>query len=469
MSKTKNKTKFFQNIEITDFAGEGKSVARIDDLVVFVEGAIPGDIIDLRITEVKKNYMVAVQTKLHQPSVFRTEAFCEHFGTCGGCKWQHLQYQKQLDFKQQQVVDNLTRIGKLVIPSVQPILASPFTKYYRNKLDFTFTDTRWLTTDEISAGKANIDRRGLGFHIPRQYDKVLDIKQCYLQPEPSNAIRLALKDFAWDNNLSFYDLREKKGFFRSLVIRNTEAGEVMVTIQFGENNIAQIHATLDFLKNKFPQITSLNYIINQKLNDTFADLDIVCYHGLPYITERMENLAFRIGVKSFYQTNPSQAYHLYKVARNLAGLTGKEIVYDLYTGTGTIALFVAQQAKKVIGIEYVAEAIEDAKINAQINQINNTDFYAGDMKYILNTDFIARNGKPDVIITDPPRPGMHEDVIKVILLAAPQKIVYVSCNPATQARDLALMSDFYEVKYVQPVDMFPHTFHVENVVLLERK
>lgn len=471
MSRKKDKSKplpILENITIADFAAEGKSIARVDNMVIFVEGAVPQDVVDLQIVYKKKSYMEAVPVKFHAYSPKRTDSFCEHFGVCGGCKWQNLAYAEQITYKQQQVIDALTRIGKIALPACNPIIGSAETKFYRNKLDYSFSNKRWLTTDEIQKedlGSLN----ALGFHVPKRYDKILDIKNCYLQPEPSNSIRLALKKFALDNNLPFFDIKLHTGFFRNLIIRTANTGEVMVLLTFFENDQAAVEKTMQFLKDTFPQITSLLYAHNPKGNDTINDLDIKLFHGNPYLTETMEDLQFRVGAKSFFQTNSAQAYQLYKVARDFANLTGSEIVYDLYTGTGTIANFVAKKAKYVIGLEYVAEAIEDAKINSQINKITNTEFHAGDMKDLLNESFMQSHPKPDVIITDPPRAGMHEDVVKMLLQIEAQKIVYVSCNPATQARDLAWLDAKYAVKIVQPVDMFPHTHHVENVVLLEKR
>lgn len=464
----------FEKVTILDYAAEGKSIARIDGMVVFVENAVPEDVVDLQVVYKKKSYMEAVATNFHSYSPKRATQFCEHFGVCGGCKWQNLAYQDQLSYKQQQVIDSLTRIGKIEFPTSLPILASEKTQFYRNKLEYTFSNKKWLTEkpqkDETSPNiPLGDDMNALGFHVPKRYDKILDIKNCYLQPEPSNSIRLAIKKYADDNNLSYFDIKQRSGFLRTLMIRTANTGEVMVLVTFFDNNQEQIIALMEFLKKNFPQITSLLYVHNPKGNDTFQDLDIQTFHGKPYLTETMEDLQFRVGAKSFFQTNSTQAYELYKVARNFANLTGNEVVYDLYTGTGTIANFVAHQAKQVIGLEYVAEAIEDAKINSQINNIHNTQFYAGDMKDLLNDGFMQNHPKPDVIITDPPRAGMHEDVVKMLLKIEAPRIVYVSCNPATQARDLALLDEKYVVKAVQPVDMFPHTHHVENVVLLEKR
>jgi len=464
----KKKTKTFEKVLIERFAGEGRCVSRIDDTVVFVEGVAPGDVVDIKTVEIKKNYMVAVPTYFHERSADYTEPFCSHFGVCGGCKWQNLRYEKQLDYKQQQVTETLQRIGKIRVGEILPIIGAVQNRYYRNKMEYTFTDARWLTAEELASDQT-FDRRGVGFHIPKQFDKVLDIQTCYLQDDLSNQIRNALRTFAIENNLSFFNLKEKTGFLRGVVIRNTSLGEWLVLLQFGEDNSSAIKLTMQFLADTFPMITSLNYVINTKLNDSYTDLPVFTFQGTPYITERMENLQFRIGVKSFYQTNSAQAYNLYKVARDMARLTGKETVYDLYTGTGTIALFIASFAQKVVGIEYVPEAIEDAKINAMVNQITNVVFYAGDMKDIFTDTFIKENGSPDVIITAPPRTGMHPDVVSTLLRLACPRIVYVSCNPATQARDLQMLASLYDVVQTCAVDMFPHTYHVENVALLEKK
>jgi len=466
-----NKEKFpiLEKIPITGIAAEGKCIARTEDMVIFVEGvAAPGDIVDLRITRKKKNFIEAVPVRFHQYSAQRVEAFCEHFGVCGGCKWQHIPYQGQLAYKQQQVIDNLERIAKVPLPEIQHILPSAQTQYYRNKLEFTFSPNRWLTNEDIQSDK-QFDRRTLGFHIPKRFDKILDIAHCYLQPEPSNPIRLAVKDYGRKHNLSFFDNVKNEGFLRNLIIRTSGTGEIMVILQVYHDDQPVIRELLSHLHTSFPEITSLQYVINPKGNDTFHDLEVHLFAGKPFIMEQMENLQFRVGPKSFYQTNSLQAYELYKITRDYAGLQGHEIVYDLYTGTGTIANFVAHQAKKVVGLEYVAMSIEDAKVNSQINQVTNTAFLAGDMKHLLTEELFSQHGKPDVVITDPPRAGMDSQVIDMLLLAAPEKIVYVSCNPATQARDIALLDAKYAVKAVQPVDMFPHTYHVENIALLMKK
>lgn len=466
--RRKIKPELLTEIAIERMAAEGKCLARVNGQVIFVSGVAPGDVVDLRIVKKKRNYLEGAPVKFHTYSEQRAEPFCQHYSTCGGCKWQHIDYQHQVAYKQQEVVDQLTRIGKVDLPPISPILSSDKTREYRNKLEFTFSNKRWLTREEIAQGD-DINRNGLGFHMPGQFDKVLNIQHCHLQEDPSNAIRLAVRDYALSHGFTFYDLVNHGGLLRNLIIRTSSTGEIMVIVQFGENNPADIQKIMDYIHGSFSEITSLNYVINTKKNETFHDLEVVCYKGAPYITEKMENLAFRIGPKSFYQTNSSQAYALYKVARDFAGLTGEEIVYDLYTGTGTIAQFVASQAKKVVGIEYVTEAIEDAKTNAQLNGLSNCHFYAGDMKDLLNHELIQKEGRPDVIISDPPRAGMHPDVVQTLLQIAPHKIVYVSCNPSTQARDLALLDAAYAVKAVQPVDMFPHTHHVENVVLLEKR
>lgn len=471
--KKKEKNQILSTITVQGIAAEGKCIAKWDDKIVFLPGnqTAPGDVIDAQVTKKKSNYLEARPIKFHQLAENRVEAFCSHFGFCGGCKWQHIPYSQQLQFKQQQVVDNLTRIGKLQLPDIQPIISSENTRYYRNKLEFTFSNWRWFSTEEMQSGE-ELEKNGLGFHIPGFYDRVLDVEHCYLQAEPSNQIRLAVKEYAIQNKLDFFNLRPQTGFLRNLLIRNTSVGDWMVAVIFAHvnsENELEIAKLMQFLQEKFPQITSLQYFINPKLNDNFLDLEPILFAGKPYIEEEMEGLRFRIGPKSFYQTNSLQAYELYKIARQMADLQGDELVYDLYTGTGTIANFVAKKARQVIGLEYVSEAIEDAKVNSAINQIQNTLFFAGDIKDLLNASFLAQYGKPDVIITDPPRAGMHEDVTRMILIAEPQKIVYISCNPATQARDLAILAEKYAIVEVQPVDMFPHTHHVENVVKLVKR
>lgn len=464
----KMKNKVIENLLIERIAAEGKCVGHHEGKVVFVANVAPGDVVDVRVTRGKSSYMEGESIKFHKYSKDRIEPFCSHFGTCGGCKWQHINYALQKDYKRQQVVDQFERIAKVSIPEVRPTLGSEKTQYYRNKMDYTFSNKRWLTLEEIKSG-AEFERNALGFHIPKMFDKIIDIDKCYLQGGISNDVRNDLRAFARENNLSFYDIRNQSGLLRNLIIRTTSTGQTMVIVQFGENDPESIDLVMEFLKGKFPEITSLLFVINTKGNETFNDLELVTFAGLPYIEEEMEGLKFRIGPKSFYQTNSEQAYELYKVTRDFAGLKGDEVVYDLYTGTGTIANFVAKQAKQVIGIEYVEAAIEDAKLNSQINGLDNTLFYAGDMKDMLNEEFIANHAAPDVIITDPPRAGMHEDVVNMLLRLAAPKIVYVSCNPATQARDVAILSEKYSVEKVQPVDMFPQTYHVENIVLLTLK
>lgn len=469
MARKQKPLPFFENITITDVAAEGKAIAKVDDLVIFVPYVAPGDVVDLQLTRKKNKYAEAKPVHFHKLSEKRSEPFCEHFGVCGGCKWQHLPYEEQLKFKHKQVFDNLTRIGKVDLPEFFPILGSEKTKEYRNKLEFTFSNKRWLTDEERFSDTKFEDMDALGFHIPGMFDKVLDVKKCWLQDNISNRIRLEVKDFCLKNGLTFFDLRNKGGMMRNIIIRTSSTGEIMVIVVFYENDEEKRTALLQNIADKFPEITSLQYVINQKANDTISDQEVIVFKGSDCIFEAMEDLKFKISPKSFYQTNSEQAYNLYSITREFAGLTGNQLVYDLYTGTGTIANFVAHQSKQVIGIEYVPDAIEDAKINAKLNNLDNTLFFAGDMKDILNEDFIHQYGRPDVIITDPPRAGMHEDVVKTILFAAPQRIVYVSCNPATQARDLSLLDEAYRVVKVQPVDMFPHTHHVENVVLLEKR
>ena len=459
-----------KDIEITGIAAEGKALTRVDDMVVFVPYCVPGDIVDLQVTKKKHSFMEARVERIVKPSEERCEAVCKHYGVCGGCKWQILPYPAQLRYKQQQVADNLTRIGKVALPEISPILGSKHIYAYRNKLEFTFADRKWLSWDEIHAagGLENIDNSyGLGFHITNCFDKVLDIEECHLMPNINNRIRNGIRQFAREHAMTFYNEHTHQGQLRTLILRANHKGEIMLILSFGEALDDNGFALLEWLHREFPEIVSLQYVVNTKYNDTIGDLDVQVYFGADHIMEEMEGLQFKVGPKSFYQTNTEQAYELYKVARDFAELTGEERVFDLYTGTGTIANFVAKQAKQVIGIEYVPEAIEDAKVNAQLNHLSNTLFFAGDMKDILNEDFIAQYGRPDVIITDPPRAGMHEDVVKTILFAEPKRIVYVSCNPATQARDLALLDEKYQVTKVQPVDMFPHTQHVENVVQLQ--
>lgn len=458
-----------ENVKIEAVAAEGKSLAHVDGTVVFVEFAVPGDIVNVKVTKKKKNYMEGFILEIVKPSEDRLQPFCEHFGICGGCRWQPLPYDMQLKAKQQQVWDQLVRIGHLEIPDISPILPSDKTKYYRNKLEFTFSNKRWIYNNEDPDSLTDEERLGLGFHVGKFFDKVLDIKHCSLQPEPSNEIRLFIREYAISHNLEFYNIRENTGFLRNIIVRNNQVGDVMLTVCFAYDDQDKIVPMLNAIAAEFPQIKSLHYVINEKLNDSISDLDCILYKGEDAIWETMGKLKFKIGPKSFYQTNSEQAYKLYSVAKEFAALTGNEVVYDLYTGTGTIAQFISDKASKVIGIEYVKEAIEDARINAEANGITNCTFFDGDMKDILTADFIKEHGKPEVMIIDPPRAGMHPDVVKVIMEAAPERIVYVSCNPASQARDLAMMSTMYEITAVQPVDMFPHTMHVENVCALKLK
>lgn len=474
-----------ENLVVETMAAEGKCVSRIDGKVIFLEGGAPGDTVDAQLTKIKSSFLEGKVTAIRKFSADRDQPFCMHFGICGGCSWQHINYLTQLLYKQKQVVDNLERIGGLNLPSIMPILGSSKTTFYRNKLDYTFSAERWLTKEELHARKSEAGREegkqkiiytqedvALGYHIPRKYDLVFDVKECFLQPDPSNNIRLAVRDEATRANIPFFDLRKQVGFLRTITIRTANTGETMVILQVTYDKMEWIEQILRRLEKDFPQITSFQYVINGKKNDTFSDLNIICWKGNPYITEKMPRpdgsglLQFRVGPKSFYQTNSDQAYELYKIAWQMAGLKGDELVYDLYTGTGTIANFIAGNAKKVVGLEYVAAAIDDAKVNSAINNISNTDFYAGDIKDLLDDAFLAKHGRPDVVITDPPRAGMHEDVCRMLLKAEPKKIVYVSCNPATQARDLKILSEKYEIMGVKPVDMFPHTMHVENVVSL---
>ena len=472
MARKKKELPLLEKVTITDVAAEGKAVAKVNELVIFVPYVVPGDVVDLQVKRKKNHYAEAVAVKFHEKSPLRTEPFCSHFGVCGGCKWQCLSYEEQLKYKQKQVFDNLTRIGKVELPEFRPILGSEKTRFYRNKLEFTFSNKRWLTEEEVKQDVKYDQMNAVGFHIPGAFDKVLAIDKCWLQDDISNQIRNAVRDYAYAHNFPFFDLRTQEGLLRNIMIRTSSTGELMVVLQCkvtDDEGRRKMEEILQFMADSFPQITSLMYVINNKCNDTIGDLDVEVFKGNDHIFAEMEGLRFKVGPKSFYQTNSEQAYNLYKVAREFAGLTGNELVYDLYTGTGTIANFVARKARKVVGIEYVPEAIEDAKVNSALNGIDNTLFYAGDMKDILTNDFIAEHGRPDVIITDPPRAGMHNDVIDVILAAEPKRIVYVSCNPATQARDLQLLDGKYKVTAVQPVDMFPHTHHVENVVQLERR
>ena len=456
-----------EQIAILDFAAEAKCIAKVNDEVIFVQGAVaPGDIADLRILKSKKSFKQAQAINIQALSPQRTDVKCAHFGICGGCKWQHVSYEAQIAFKERQVRDNLTRIAKVQLPEFQPILASSETYFYRNKLEFTFSAARWLTEEEIGVEDLG-NMNALGFHVPGRFDKILPIDHCYLQPEPSNAIRNGLRDFAQANGITFYELKmQQEGALRNLIIRNTLTDELMVTVQFAFATETEIQLVMQYLKSTFPSITSLNYVVNQKGNDTFHDLEVICFHGKPFMVEYMEDLAFQIGPKSFFQTNAKQALVLYQLVREYADLSGNELVYDLYTGTGTIGLFLAKHAAGVVGLEYVEMAVEDAKKNAELNNITNASFFAGDMKKVLTQEFIDIHGKPDVIITDPPRNGMDIDVVNQILAVLPEKIVYVSCNPATQARDLALLDVAYFVDVVHPVDMFPQTHHVENIVRL---
>ena len=485
MSRKRKPLPILENVTITDIAAEGKSLARVNDMVVFVPFTVPGDVVDLQIRKKKHSYCEAEVIRFVEYSKIRTAPMCQHFGTCGGCKWQNLPYEEQLKAKQKQVYDQLRRIGKVELPEFRPIAGSVKTKEYRNKLEFGCSNKRWMTKEEIATlppqekqsdengeTKNDTSRNAIGFHITGAFDKILPIEKCHLMDDMHNRIRNEIRDYATNSGMTFFDLRAQKGLLRDIIIRNSNTGEWMVIVQFHfdeEGDEERAKALLQHIADKFPQISSLMYLNNQKCNDTIGDQEIITFRGNDYIYETMEDLKFKVGPKSFYQTNTEQAYHLYSIAREFAGLTGNELVYDLYTGTGTIANFVARQARQVIGIEYVPEAIEDAKINSEINSIDNTLFYAGDMKDILNDGFIAEHGHPDVIITDPPRAGMHADVVQTILRAAPKRIVYVSCNPATQARDLADLDAYYKVVKVQPVDMFPHTPHVENVVLLETR
>ena len=472
VARKKKELPVLEKVTITDVAAEGKALARVDDMVVFVPFAVPGDVVDLKLTRKKNHYAEAVAVRFHAYSPVRAVPFCQHYGVCGGCKWQCLPYEEQLKYKQKQVADNLSRIGKVELPEILPIIGSAQTRFYRNKLEYTFSNKRWLTEEEVKANVVYEQMNAVGFHIPGAFDKVLAIEKCWLQDDISNQIRNAVRDYAYERRYPFFNLRTQEGMLRNLVVRTSSTGELMVILSCkitGGHEMALFQELLSFVAGRFPQITSLQYVVNNKCNDTFNDLDVQVFKGTGHIFEEMDGLRFKVGPKSFYQTNSGQAYLLYKTARDFAGLTGNEQVYDLYTGTGTIANFVARQARQVTGIEYVPEAIEDAKANSQINGIGNTRFYAGDMKDILTEDFIRQEGRPDVIITDPPRAGMHPGVVQVILKAAPSRIVYVSCNPATQARDLAMMDAGYRVKAVQPVDMFPHTQHVENVVILEKR
>ncbi|MEO2062086.1 MAG: 23S rRNA (uracil(1939)-C(5))-methyltransferase RlmD [Christiangramia sp.] len=466
----RNRNKLFTEIEVTDAGAKGKAVAKTPDgRVVFIDNAVPGDVVDIQTTKKRKSYYQGTATEFHKLSSKRTEPVCQHFGTCGGCKWQNMEYRYQLEYKQNEVENNLRRLGKIELPEVTPILGSKDIYFYRNKMEFSFSDSRWLTQKEIQSGENIENRNALGFHIPGMWDKILDIKKCHLQEDPSNDIRNFVKRFATENEMAFFNTRQQEGLLRTLMIRTTSTGEIMVLIQFYEDRKDQRELLLHAVAEKFPQITSLQYVINQKANDTIYDQEVICFQGRDHIFEEMEGLKFKINAKSFYQTNSEQAYNLYKITREYAQLKGDELVYDLYTGTGTIAQFIARSAKKVIGVEAVPEAIKDAKENAQNNNIENVEFYVGDMRKVFTSGFVAKHGKPDVIITDPPRDGMHQDVVNQIIGILPERIVYVSCNSATQARDLALLDAHYKVTAVRPVDMFPQTHHVENVVCLEKR
>ncbi|WP_242118746.1 23S rRNA (uracil(1939)-C(5))-methyltransferase RlmD [Aestuariivivens sediminicola] len=470
MPRRKSGKQHFENIEVLDAGAKGKSIAKAPDgKVIFLPNAVPGDVVDVQTFKKRKAYYEGKAINFHTLSQKRTEPECRHFGVCGGCKWQNMAYEHQLFYKQKEVINNLTRIGHITLPEVLPIIGSKKHYYYRNKMEFSFSDSRWLSQEEIESQAAIGNKNALGFHIPGMWDKILDIEHCHLQADPSNAIRNAVKQFAIRNDLEFFNTRHQTGFLRTMMIRTSSTGELMVLIQFFKDHVAKRELLLDYISGAFPEITSLLYVINTKANDTIYDQDILCYKGKDHINEEMEGLRFKINAKSFYQTNSEQAYALYKLVRDFAGLSGSELVYDLYTGTGTIAQFIANRAKKVIGIESVPDAISAAKENAQHNKIDNVDFFVGDMKHLFNDQFMRIHGRPDVIITDPPRDGMHKDVVQQILNISPKKVVYVSCNSATQARDMALMNAIYKVIKTQAVDMFPQTYHVENVVLLERR
>lgn len=470
MRKRRSEKIVFENIEILDAGAKGVCVAKAPDgKVIFVPNVVPGDIVDIQTTKKRKAYYEGKATQYHEQSSYRVEPVCQHFGYCGGCKWQNMSYDRQLFYKNQEVENNLKRIGKIELPDFEPILGSEKQFFYRNKMEFGFSNARWMTDEEIKSGVEFESKNALGFHIPKMWDKILDIEKCHLQQDPSNAIRNEIKQFATQHGLAFFDARNQEGLLRTLMIRTASTGEIMVLVQFYKEDQNDRELLLDFIAERFPEITSLLYVINGKANDTLYDQDIKLYKGRDYILEEMEGLHFSINAKSFYQTNSEQAYELYKITREFAGLSGEELVYDLYTGTGTIAQFISKKAKKVIGVEAVPEAIEDAKANAERNNITNCEFFVGDMKNVFNDEFIATHGQPDVIITDPPRDGMHKDVVEQILKIAPKRVVYVSCNSATQARDLALMDEKYKVIRVRPVDMFPQTHHVENVVLLEKR
>ena len=469
MGKRRKDLPFIEGLHITTLAAEGKAMGKVDNQVVFVPMTVPGDIVDVQVRKHHRRYMEATVVRYVERSPLRTEPFCDHFGVCGGCKWQNLPYDEQLKQKTKQVEDQLVRIGHLTIPEVRPCLGSARTREYRNKLEFTFADRRWLTYEEIAAGGDIEPTPAVGFHIPGCFDKVLDIERCHLQDDISNRIRLATKQYCIDHGYTFHNARTHEGLMRTMVVRTASTGEIMVIVVFNENDRERIDALMSYLKEEFKEITSLIYMVNDKWNDSLGDREPICFAGKDHIIEQMEGLQFKVGPKSFYQTNSEQAYELYKVARDFAELGDEDTLYDLYTGTGTIANFCARHAKRVVGVEYVPEAIEDAKVNSMINGINNTTFYAGDMKDVLSDEFVEHNGRPDVIILDPPRAGVDEKVLEVIKRAAPARMVYVSCNPSTQARDLAILDDMYEIVAVQPVDMFPHTHHVENVVKLRKR
>jgi 23S rRNA (uracil1939-C5)-methyltransferase len=468
VNRKKNKP-FYTNIRIDSIGSEGKAIARFDDMVIFTKLAVPGDIVDLQVIKKRKSYQEAIVTKIHKLSEERENAFCSHFGVCGGCTWQILPYEKQLFYKQKQVEDQLTRIGKIDLPKVSPIIKSKNITFYRNKLEFTFSNRRWLLPEELSIGINYINSNALGFHVPGMFDKIINIEKCWLQRNPSNEIRNFIHDYATHNQLEYFDIKQKSGLLRTLTIRTGANNELMVIVSFYKEDLPLINNLLEAIMIKFPEITSLMYVINPKGNETITDLKAEVFFGQDHIYEEMDGLKFKISPKSFYQTNSDQAFELYKVVNSFAALMGNETVYDLYTGTGTIANFVARKAKKVIGIEYIPEAISDAKENSLLNNINNVTFFWGDIKDVLNNDFIKENGHPDIVITDPPRTGMHPDVIQTLIKIAPHKIIYVSCNPATQARDMLLLNSHYKTIAIQPVDMFPHTHHVENVLLLEKR
>ena len=470
MARKSNRKKLFTEVEVIDAGAKGKTVAKAPDgKVIFIPNAVPGDVVDVQTFKKRKAYYEGKATVFHKLSDKRVAPECEHFGTCGGCKWQDMGYEHQLFYKQKEVANNLTRIGHVELPEITPILPSNEQYFYRNKMEFSFSDSRWLTLEEIQSDEDLGDRNALGFHIPGMWDKILNVNKCHLQADPSNAIRNTVKTFAIENNLEFFNTRNQTGLLRTMMLRTSSTGEIMVLVQFFKEDKEKRELLLDFIADKFPEVTSLQYVVNEKANDTIYDQDVICYKGKDHIFEEMEGLTFKINAKSFYQTNSNQAYELYKLTRDFAGLTGDELVYDLYTGTGTIAQFVSKKAKKVVGVEAVPDAITAAKENAERNNIDNCEFFVGDMKNVFNQDFINTHGLPDVIITDPPRDGMHKDVVQQILNIAPKKVVYVSCNSATQARDLQLMDADYKVTRIQPVDMFPQTFHVENIVLLEKR